>query len=120
MADARHAAGQAAEQAAGRFLESRGLTLVERNARFRLGEWDLVMLDGHVLVFVEVRLRRHRGYGGPLASVDWRKQRKLARAALAWIQRNPSHGQRIQRFDVVGFSDLSAAPEWIRDAWRPA
>lgn len=119
MTDPRHAAGQAAELSACRFLETRGLQLLERNARFRLGEWDLVMLEGALLVFVEVRLRRHTRYGGALASVDWRKQRKLARAALAWAQQHRDHAGRRQRFDVIGFSGLAAEPEWIRDAWRP-
>ena len=119
MNDPRHLAGEAAEQAACRLLEAAGLQLVERNARFRLGEWDVVMLDGPLLVFVEVRLRRRQDFGGALASVDWRKQRKLTRAALAWVQAHPTHAHRRQRFDVVGFRDVAAVPEWIRDAWRP-
>jgi Holliday junction resolvase-like predicted endonuclease len=40
------------------------------------------------------------------------------RAAAAWLQRHPDHGHRRLRFDVVGFSDLGAPPQWIRDAWR--
>jgi putative endonuclease len=118
--DARQLAGRQAENAAAALLETHGLRLLERNARFRLGEWDLVMLEDEVLVFVEVRLRHHAGFGGALASVDRRKQRKLARAALAWTQRQPLHQQRRQRFDVVGFHSLEAPPVWIRDAWRVA
>lgn len=120
MQDARHLAGAAAEQRALQHLTAEGLLLVERNARFRAGEWDLVMLEGELLVFVEVRLRQHRGYGGPLASVDWRKQRKLERAAALWLQRHSGHGQRRVRFDVVGFAGPAEPPTWIRDAWRAA
>ena len=52
-----------------------------------------------LLVFVEVRLRRHTRYGGALASVDWRKQRKLARAALAWAQQHRDHAGRRRAAD---------------------
>ena len=118
MFDARHVAGAAAEQRALEHLTSAGLRLLERNARFRVGEWDLVMTEGETLVFVEVRLRQHRQFGGPLASVDGRKHRKLERAAVLWLQRHPEQGQRRARFDVVGFTSTTTAPTWIRDAWR--
>ena len=119
MADPRHDAGAAAERRAQLHLETAGLRLLERNARFRAGEWDLVMTEGELLVFVEVRLRQHSGFGGPLASVDWRKQRKLQRAAALWLQRHPEYRARRVRFDVVGYTNISGSPEWIRDAWRP-
>lgn len=118
MADARHVAGAAAEQRARQHLEQAGLRLLAQNARFRAGEWDLVMVDEPLLVFVEVRLRRNLNFGGALASVDWRKQRKLQRAAALWLLRHPEHGSRRVRFDVVGFAGPEAPPEWVRDAWR--
>jgi len=116
--DPRHLAGQRAEAAACHCLVAAGLCLLERNARFRLGEWDLVMLDGELLVFVEVRLRSNPRFGGALASIDHRKRTRLLRAAAAWVQRHPAHGKRRQRFDVVGFASLDAVPQWVRDAWR--
>ncbi|HUM92822.1 MAG TPA: YraN family protein, partial [Candidatus Competibacter sp.] len=54
-----------AEDLARRHLETRGLTLVTRNFRCRVGELDLIMRDGEQLVFVEVRSRRHSRYGTP-------------------------------------------------------
>lgn len=118
MADARHVAGAAAEQRALQHLEQAGLRLLEQNDRFRAGEWDLVMVEAEMLVFVEVRLRRNPKFGGALASVDWRKQRKLERAAALWLLRHPEHRSRRVRFDVVGFAGASAEPAWVRDAWR--
>ena len=46
-----------AEAMAAAYLERQGLTLLERNFRTRRGEIDLVMREGGVIVFVEVRLR---------------------------------------------------------------
>jgi len=56
-ASSRAADGARAEAHAARFLAGRGLTIVGRNFRTRMGEIDLVARDGATLVFVEVRRR---------------------------------------------------------------
>lgn len=108
------------EAAARDHLEANGLRLVETNANFRVGEIDLVMDDGEHLVFVEVRYRARSDFGDGADSVDWRKMRKLARAAEAWLLRHPQSAHRPCRFDVVSASGDAASPalEWIRDAFR--
>jgi hypothetical protein len=55
-----------------------GLRLLAQNWRCKGGELDLVMLDGDTVVFVEVRYRKHAQWGGALASIDGRKQKRLA------------------------------------------
>jgi putative endonuclease len=57
--------GAAGEAAALRHLETRGFRIVETNVRCRLGEIDLVVLDGAVIVFVEVKGNRGGRYGAP-------------------------------------------------------
>src|SRR5690606_25388582 len=79
--------GEHSEQLALRHLQAAGLKLVTRNFRCRVGEVDLVMLEGNCLVMVEVRCRATcAGMGtrfpSALESVGPQKQRKLARAAL--------------------------------------
>ena len=54
------------EQLACEFLQASGLRLVQRNYRLKMGEIDLIMLDGDTLVFVEVRFRKNQRYGGAL------------------------------------------------------
>ena len=83
------------------YLAARGLTLVERNFRCRLGEIDLVMLHEQKLVFVEVRSRTSRRFTTAAASIDLRKQRKLARAAGFFLLRRPRLRHHPVRFDVV-------------------
>jgi putative endonuclease len=112
----RQSEGAAREAEARRTLERSGLRFRAANVRFRVGEIDLVMEDGDSLVFVEVRYRESRAFGGAAASVTPGKQRRLIRAALAWLGANPSQSQRPCRFDVVA---LGGGPtEWIRDAFR--
>ena len=116
----RNEIGKEAERAAEAYLCSQGLKLLLRNAHCRLGEIDLVMRDGDTIVFIEVRKRRYRDYGGAAQSVDARKQQKLIRTASFLLTRNPSWSERPCRFDVIAFeadSDQST-PLWYKDAFR--
>jgi putative endonuclease len=113
--------GAAAEGLAADYLESRGLALLARNLGCKAGEIDLVCRDGDVLVMVEVRQRCNRDFGGALASVTRRKQRKIIRAAGFLLQRNATWRGFLLRFDVIGVQGLpDRAPEfvWIKDAFR--
>lgn len=92
--------GQAGEAIAARYLEARGLRIVARNLRSRLGELDLVARDGGVLVFVEVKTRRGPSGDPPQAAVGARKQTRLARLALGYLAREWLRDLAC-RFDVV-------------------
>lgn len=109
--------GQVAEGLAARFLEQQGLTVLTRNYRCCGGEVDLVCRDRRVVVFVEVRLRRHAGYGGASASITSEKRRRIALAAQHYLILNGQTDVEC-RFDCVLLDALSeAAIEWLRDAF---
>lgn len=109
------ASGQAAEEIAAQFLIRRGLKVVERNFRVRGGEIDLICADGATTVFVEVRLRRNRNFGGAAASITPRKQQRIVLAARYWLSQ---HGDRNCRFDCVAMDAPDEARiEWIKDAF---
>ena len=117
--------GRTAEIAARALLAKAGLTEIAANASYRGGELDLVMLDGTVagsatVVFVEVRYRRSRAFGGGAASVDTGKRRRLIHAALRFLQDHPKYANAACRFDVIDADGDPAAPrlDWIRDAFR--
>lgn len=112
--------GREAEQLAEEFLHRQRLRTVTRNYLCRSGEIDLIMLDGGELVFVEVRFRRSGNHGSAAESVDWRKQRKLIRAAEQFLLRHPGWRQHPCRFDVVAFNGSTATngPLWYKDAFR--
>lgn len=107
--------GAAAEQRARTWLESRGLKLRESNYRCRWGEIDLVMEDGDMLVFVEVRYRNSMRYGGAIDSIDARKRRRLCRAAADYLARQRGR-QWSSRFDVVALGPDDRI-DWIADAF---
>jgi putative endonuclease len=79
-----------------------------------------VMFDRDTLVFVEVRYRRHAGFGGGAMSVDANKRRKLVRAAQQFLLGHPRYANVPCRFDVVEADGDPDAPRlhWIRDAFR--
>ena len=112
--------GLAAEARAATYLERCGLEILARNVRCRLGELDLVCLDGEVLVIVEVRQRVRAAFGGALGSVTPRKQRRVIRAASYCLQRSAAWRGHPWRFDVVALQNESGEEsiEWIKDAFR--
>jgi len=118
--DLRSANGRQAEQQALRYLEARGLRLLECNFRSRHGEIDLIMREADCLVFVEVRYRRSHAYGGAAASVDRNKQSRLVSTALYYLRCHPGSAQQPTRFDVVALTARDGATdiEWIRDAFQ--
>lgn len=115
-------AGTRAEALALEHLRARGLHLVTRNFRCRLGEIDLVMRDGACLVFVEVRYRKPNRFATATESVDRRKQLKLLGAASFFVARHRQFCNLAMRFDVVALDGPSPDRirlQWLRDAFRP-
>ncbi|UCE89498.1 MAG: YraN family protein [Pseudomonadota bacterium] len=112
--------GSEAEQLACNYLNSHGLRLVERNFRAPWGEIDLVMQHGEQIVFVEVRYRRDTRYGTGAETVDRKKQTKLVRTALYFLQNRRGAGDIPARFDVISITGEGASDDidWIRDAFQ--
>lgn len=111
-------AGDAAEDRALAHLLDHGLRLVARNYRTPGrggGEIDLVMRDGAgTLVFVEVRKRASRDYGGAAASVSIFKQQRIVLAARHFLMRRGRQPPPC-RFDVVSVE--SGGIQWMRAAF---
>lgn len=115
--------GDAGERQAADFLARRGFKILARQHSSRIGEVDLVALDGDTIVFVEVKTRRSKGAGDPAEAVTPQKQGKLTRAALAFLKRNGMLERRA-RFDVVAVlspdDGTSPVVTHYRDAFTPA
>ena len=117
--DRRQVRGRQGEQVAEEFLRAQGYTILARNYRVALGEIDLIVQDRQTLVFVEVRTQSGATFGDPLASVNVRKQRQIAKAALQYLIRNGLM-EREARFDVVGirWEDEQARLTHIKSAFE--
>ena len=96
--DRRALLGAAGERAAENELARRGLRILERNARTRFGEIDLVCRDGRGYVFVEVKTRRASSFVSAPEAVDRRKLARLERLALGWLA---ARGDRSARWRIA-------------------
>ncbi len=106
--------GAEAEDLAVAYLQGKGMVLKARNYACRLGEIDLILQEGATIVFVEVRHRRHRGFGGAAESITAGKRAKLIATARYYLSRQRSLPPC--RFDAV-LLDGAGRIEWIRDAF---
>ena len=107
--------GTSQEQRACEYLESQGLDLIAQNFSCRMGEIDLIMQDKTSLIFVEVRYRANKKFGGAAASVTRSKQRKIINTALLYQQRYAPKSN--MRFDVVAIESDNEI-QWIPSAFN--
>ena len=98
---AARARGQFGENEATRWYVRRGYEVVARNWRCSAGEVDLILCNGHVVVFCEVKARASNEFGGPEGAVNWSKQRRLRRLAAVWLAEARPGGGMTVRFDVA-------------------
>jgi len=111
------------EERAAAYLEEKGLTITARNVRMRLGEIDIVAADGDEIVFVEVKARRSREFGGPEYAISARKRARILKAAKEYLVRKRLTS-RPCRFDAVLIYTGGSTPEFqhMKDAfgepWR--
>jgi putative endonuclease len=100
--DSRKSLGRLGEQLAADHFERLGWRIVERNYQTRLGELDLVAVDGETLVFAEVKTCR-LGRGRPWDSLHARKQVQVRRIAGLWFhERRGAPFFEHVRFDGIG------------------
>ncbi len=88
------------ERFAARYLRKKGLSIIARNARLRCGEIDIIASDGDEIVFVEVKARKNRDFGGAEYAIGPKKRRRLLAAAKEFLQRERLSG-RPCRFDAL-------------------
>lgn len=96
------------ETAACDHLSSKGMEMLDRRYRSPHGEIDLIMLDGEVLVFVEVKTRSKLGRMQAQYAITPDKQRRMMESVRYYLGEHPEHCQRMMRFDVV-----TVAPDGI-------
>ena len=95
--------GAAYEQLAAQHLETLGYEMIEKNFRCRMGEIDLIAKDGPYLVFIEVKYRKDASMCNPLEAVDWKKQKRISKAASYYCLTHGISGQQPCRFDAAAY-----------------
>jgi putative endonuclease len=103
--------GARGEALACTLLKEKGYKIIERNFQTPIGEIDIVAREGQTLVFVEVKTRESTAFGSAKWAVDRKKQQKLSRLALYYLNLK-AWKDRPARFDVVAV-DLERQGERI-------
>ena len=98
--------GKIGEDLACKFLKKSGYKIVEKNYRSRYGEVDIVANDSDSLCFIEVKARSSTNYGLPEEFVDKKKQQKIVKTTLLYLEKKNENSKNI-RFDIVSV-DLEA------------
>lgn len=109
--------GDKGEELASRFLKRQGYEILIRNFRTRFGEIDIVANDKETLCFVEVKARSNMSYGLPEEFVDKRKQEKLVKTALVYINKNCLDSKDM-RFDIVSVDLSKESCKLIQNAFE--
>lgn len=109
--------GHWAEAFAAMWLRLKGYRVLAHGERNRGGEIDLIARRGTVVAFVEVKARRDLATAAH--AIGGRQQRRIERAATAFLAARPELGALDVRFDVV-LVEPWGRPVHLVDAWRPS
>ena len=110
--------GRVGEKFACKEIEKLGYRILERNYRSKLGEIDIIAMDGDVLVFIEIKTRSS-SIDYAKEAVDSKKIKKLQILALSYIKKKRYENMRA-RFDIVAVCVKDGKPyqiELIQDAF---
>ncbi len=91
--------GKIGEDTVCEYLTKKGMQILERNYHSRYGEIDIVARDGEYIAFVEVKTRLNRAFASPCEFVDVKKQDKIMKTALLYMQK--TNLDSAIRFDVA-------------------
>jgi len=105
MSRSRIDSGKKGEEIAIGYLEKHGYEIIAKNHKTKYGEIDIIGKDKDYFCFIEVRSKNSELYGLPEDSIDRRKQHKIEKAALYYIQQHELESCNA-RFDVLCIGDM--------------
>ena len=97
--------GRVGEKRAQEYLTQIGYKILEKNYKTRVGEIDIIALDGQTIVFVEVKTRTDNRFGSPSEAVNLEKQRKYFSVGTSYLIKKYGTEDKKCRFDVIEIED---------------
>jgi putative endonuclease len=91
--------GRLGEQVTKHYYRQRGARVIGENYNCHYGEIDLIALQGHEIVFIEVKTRSSTDFGLPEDAVSDDKLQRLADAADHWMEKMGYDGE--YRFEIA-------------------
>ena len=96
--------GLAGEEAAALLLQEKGMQIVEKNFRSRIGEVDIIALDKETLVFAEVKTWSSYGIDALEQAIDTKKKHKIIETSKYFLSLHREYRYMAVRFDVIFMS----------------
>ena len=97
--DFRHLIGSVGESAAANYLRRKRYKIIEQNYSCRFGEIEMIAQKGAYIVFVEVKTRSSKEYGGGITAVNAHKRRNIYITSEIFMNKIKYEGAR--RYDVI-------------------
>jgi len=107
--------GKAGEKRIAQYLQKRGWTILETNFRYRKKEIDIIARKDEIISFIEVKTRRHSGFGMGMEAVDWLKQKTIIQVARYYLEKH-NITEALVRFDVASIDGNVVS--YLEDAFR--
>jgi putative endonuclease len=92
--------GVEGEDLATKALKKKGYKIIEKNYRSKFGEIDIVAEEKGYLVFIEVKRRNTKSFGGSFDAIDRKKKEHMIRSAQYYLKSHKCFNRK-SRFDVV-------------------
>jgi len=102
------------ENAVCKFLEEKGIKILQRNFRCKAGEIDIIGKKEECIIFFEVKYRKSTAYGYAQEAVNKKKQKKICNCAMYYCLQNKEVKQI--RYDVVAITGEEI--QWIPNAFE--
>ncbi len=99
MASKNKETGNEGEAIAEKFLQNLGFKTLQKNYRFRRNEIDLIVTNGKLMIFVEVKTRQNNHYGEPEDFVSKSQIARIQQAAEQYMEDENWNGPI--RFDIL-------------------
>lgn len=94
------------------FLNQNGFALCCKNYRGSLGEIDLIVKKGDLIVFVEVKYRKDAVFGHSIDAIDLKKGKKIYVTALEYLEETQLFDAQY-RFDTIAFDNKKC--QWVKN-----
>ncbi|MEE8441664.1 MAG: YraN family protein [Spirochaetia bacterium] len=111
----RSRSGFAGERLAASYLCDCGYRIIERNFRKASGEVDIIAVEGGTIAFCEVKSWERMPISGLEQALSRRKQGRIIRTSLWFLQEHPEYAEYQPRFDLLFVSGGSV--EHIKNAF---
>ncbi|MBO5454211.1 MAG: YraN family protein [Clostridia bacterium] len=93
------AIGDLGEDAVAKFIRKKHFRILERNYACRYGEIDIIAKRKKELIFIEVKTRSSKAYGGGVSAVNFHKRRNIVLTSQHFMRSIDYNGPR--RYDIA-------------------